>query len=251
MLIQSTTQIKSTAAYPRYILIFDILVENWVYYLTRKKNILEAFTITGVLTMTHLVVARFVRWVFAVETKIPTELLSLTEGRHVIVANHQSALDSYIILATLPFRTFSQLLPVRFFTANVYLRHWWQRAFLFSFGCFRAYSTDSKLSGVKGGLQLSDAGQTLFIFPEGKRNREGTPIKPKIGIGYLVQKRNFTILPVYINLRNHKRKSKTEVTWGKPFVVSPKERAKDLQTLTNQIFDRVLALSHHGDGHKP
>lgn len=186
MIIQSIAQITSISG-PKYLIILAIVIDNFLYYVKTKREILEVFIIRSVLLTTYVLASRIFRSYFNVESKLHNDVLDLKPNRYLIVANHQSAVDPYLILATLPFNSFKSLLPIRFFTANIYLKRWWQRAFLEAFGSFRAYFVEGKLSGVKGGLYLSDRGQSLLIFPEGKRNRQNSKIELKIGVAYLAQ----------------------------------------------------------------
>lgn len=238
MIIQSISQITSLSR-PRYLIVLDITIDNLLYYVKTKREILEANIIKLVLLITYILASSSFRWIYREKVKLPKEYFNLKSDRYLIVANHHKAIDPYLILATLPYNSFKSLLPIRFFTANIYLQRWLQRIFLQSFGSFRAYSVDNKLSGVKGGLYLSDKGQSLLIFPEGKRVALKSKTEPKIGVAYLAQRRDFTILPVYINYMN----KKTNINWGKPFKVSDKMKSKDLDTLAKLIFDKVLQLS--------
>lgn len=238
MIIQSISQITSLSR-PRYLIILDIAIDNLLYYVKTKREILEANIIKLVLLTTHIVASNFLRRIFRVKATIPRKLFDLEKGRYLIVANHHRAIDSYLILATLPFNSFKLLLPIRFFTANIFLQKWWQRVFLQAFGSFRAYSVENKLSGVKGGLSLSDRGQSLLIFPEGKRVAPNSNVEPKIGVAYLAQRRDFTILPVNISYRD----KKTNIYWGQPFQISAEMKSKDLNVLTKIIFNKVLQLS--------
>lgn len=237
MIIQSISQITSLS-YPRYSLIFEILIDNFFYSIETKRIALEAFIIRLVLLTSYFSLARIFCWYFGIDRRVPKELLNLNKGSYIIVANHKKAIDPYVILATLPFETFRTLLPIRFFTANIFLEHWWQKCLLLPFGCFRAYSAERKISGVKGGLYLSDRGQTLFIFPQGKRIKNTSKSELKIGVGYLAQKRNFTILPSYINYQ----KKGTKVYWGEPFKISYGIKNQSLEKITSYIFDKVLSL---------
>ena len=242
MIIQSVTQITSIYR-PKYLIILDILTENILYYLKIKRLIVEVFVIRYVLVVTYISAAGLLKKIYGIEAVVPKELLTLPQGRYIIVANHRKAIDTYLILATLPFPAFYNLLPIRFFTANIFLKYWWQRLFLIPYGSFRAYSTEDKISGVKGGLYLSDRGQSLFIFPEGKRMRNGAKRELKVGVAYLAQRRDFTILPVYINYSKKTFFKKTKVSWGKPFKIEDASKSQDLEKLTSQIFSKVLNLS--------
>lgn len=242
MIIQSVSQITSLSR-PRYLILLEIILGNYLYYLKTKRLMVESLIIKIVLINTYIVISRLLRWYYNAEIKIPGELRNIDSGRFIIVANHHKAVDPYLILATLPFSTYRKLLPIRFFTANIFLKHWWQRCLMMPFGCFRAYSTDGKLSGVKGALQLSDKGQSLFIFPEGKRVKASSKVEIKVGVGYLTQRRDFTIIPVFINYKRSAPRWKTKVHWGKPFKITQTMRSEDLNILSTKIFKKVQRLS--------
>ncbi len=242
MIIQSVAQITSISR-PRSLILLEIILDNCLYYLKIKTLIVENLIIRIVLAFTYISISRFLRWHYNAEIKVPKELLNIKKSRYIIVANHKSAIDPYLILATLPFNVYKTFLPIRFFTANVFLKHWWQRCFLLPFGSFRAYSTEGKLSGVKGALQLSDREQTLFIFPEGKRVKRDAKAEIKVGIGYLAQRRDFTIIPAFLNYNKGSRMRKTQVYWGKPFKIRSTMKLKDLNVLSKHIFSRVEKLA--------
>lgn len=242
MIIQSVSQITSISR-PRALILLEIILDNHIYYLKTRRLIAEGLLVKAVLFATYITISRFLRWYYCAEITVPKKLLSIEKSRFLIVANHKRAIDPYLILATLPFDVYRTFLPIRFFTANVFLRYWWQRCFLLPFGSFRAYSTEGKVSGVKGALQLSDQGQSLFIFPEGKRVRNTKKVELKIGIAYLAQRRNFTIIPVHINYQKGSSKRKTLIRWGAPFKSSYDIQYEDLNVLTKKIFRKVQMLS--------
>ncbi len=243
MIIQSISQISSPTR-PKALILIEILLANIFFSLKLRRSAVASWLISLSLLITYVCTSRFLRSFFRLDVTVPRQLIHLTKGRYIVVANHKRMVDGHLIIASLPFRVFFTLLPIRSFTANIYFRHWWQRLLLLPLGCFRAYSTDGKLSGVKGALSLSDRGQLLLIFPEGRRVRSRTKAEVKVGIGYLAKKREFTIIPVFIQNKKNSQANKTKIIWGKPFKLSQTMQSKDLQALSEQIFNRVLLLPH-------
>lgn len=194
--------------------------------------------VAGVQKLTYGAVYWPFRLIFGLSALVHPDLVGLGTGRFLVVANHQAVLDGHMILSALPYAVFRQLVPIRFFCANVYLRLWWQKLLLGATGCFPAYATYEKLSGVGGGVMFSDAGNSLFIFPEGKRRGSTETVHLKPGVGRLVKKRGFVILPVYI-----KRGRRTSVRWGKYFRVPKVVRSKTEESVTEYVFDKVLQLA--------
>jgi len=211
---------------------------------TFSKELVIGWIVTQVFKITYCLFGWIIRLYFNVECKVPREILELSKKRFLIVANHKSLIDPYLIFATLPIKILLLLSPVRFFTANIYLKYFWQQLLLIPFGCFRAYSDKKyKISGVKGGLELSDIGQSLFIFPQGKRVEDLRLIKPKIGIAYLIKHRDFTVIPVLIDCNKVLITKKTRIVWGKPFRINKTQKTKNLVELSQLIFDKVIQLS--------
>lgn len=242
MIIQSVTQIRSISRL-RYLILLEILLDNYSYYLKTRRAIVGGYIVTAVLTLTYISISRFLRWYYHTDIKIPREFLNIKNDRYLIVANHKKAIDPFLILATLPFHMYRTILPVRSFTANIYMNHWLIGMLAPLFGCFRAYSTEEKVSGVKGALQLSDNRQSLFIFPEGKRVKLNAKVELKVGVAYLAQRRDFTIIPVNINFTKSNSRKCTKIIWGKPFKIDHGMRSEDLNKLTEYIFSKVKVLS--------
>lgn len=60
---------------------------------------------------------------------------------------------------------------------------------------------------LQGAVNALEKGESIVMFPEGTRSKNGQPQKPKSGIGYLVYKTGAPVLPV-----------KIEGTYGFPWV---------------------------------
>jgi len=136
---------------------------------------------------------------------------------YMIAANHQSALDPFIILACLPWNIFTHMLPYRFFLHNAFLRFFPLRWFLLGGGCFPARPGTRYTFGLGAAEHFLKAGQTIFIFPEGMRSAYAT-VKPKRGVAELAALPNVEIIPVKIlwQRRGYWRRSFT-INIGKPF----------------------------------
>lgn len=241
MIIGSISHINSNSR-SRLLIIAGIVLGNWIYNLKRKRQFMVNSIITGTLSMSHFMTAKFFIRQLNIQLEMPEEIRSLPKDRYLIVANHRKRIDPWVILFTLPYKTYRNLLSIRFFTANEYLDIWWLRPLLWINGCFRAYKIDNKISGLKGSLFFSDQGHSLVIFPEGKMVFEQEYAKPKLGIAHLATSRNFTILPVHISYEKN-LKDGIKVIWGKPFKSKEFTEYNNLDELAETIFDRVRQLS--------
>lgn len=67
--------------------------------------------------------------------------------------------------------------------------------------------TIGDFGALQGAIDALEKGESVVMFPEGSRSKDGKPQKPKSGIGYLVYKTGAPVLPV-----------KIEGTFGWPWV---------------------------------
>ncbi len=84
----------------------------------------------------------------------------------IIVANHQTLLDSPMVFAAMPIRKIWHLSPVKFMTYDVYYNSKY-KPFLYSTGCYPTHGEG--LTGVEGGVYYAEHGYSSFIYPEGRR----------------------------------------------------------------------------------
>lgn len=128
---------------------------------------------------------------------------------YILYANHQSKLDPLITCATLPPGAIKQLLPFRFFVENSYFRGP-MKLFLNTMGCFPAHYEANTPYGLDKARALMATGQTIVIFPPGRRTREHIA---KPGISALATEPNTRLVPIYIDW---KHRWSCHVRIGKP-----------------------------------
>jgi 1-acyl-sn-glycerol-3-phosphate acyltransferase len=152
----------------------------------------------------------------------------------VIYANHQSKLDGLIICAALPIRTMIQLLPLRFFVHNPYLKGP-GGALLTALGGFPAHIEPDRPYGLDQARLLLGSGQSIMIFPSGMRTRERVA---KRGISVLAAEPTVRLIPIHLDWTDRWHCS---VTIGEPM---------DEATHTaDKLMDRVYELTKSGAGH--
>lgn len=122
-------------------------------------------------------------------------------ARYVLYANHQSQIDPFLITASLPSRTITQLLPFRFFVNNSYLQGP-RKALIYAMGGFPAYPEPNRTYGLERAKALLMSKQTVVIFPSGKRTRERIA---KRGISELATDPNVYLIPVFLDWKHRWR----------------------------------------------
>jgi long-chain acyl-CoA synthetase len=138
------------------------------------------------------------------------EHLKDVEGPVIFAANHQSHMDTPVILAALPGRwrrRVATAMAKEFFKAHFFpeqhtrtqwftnsLNYWLSAAF------FNAFPLPQREAGARQTLryagELTSDGFSILIFPEGKRSQQGEiqPFRP--GIGMLASRLSVPVIPV-------------------------------------------------------
>lgn len=111
-------------------------------------------------------------------------------NRLLIVANHESFLDGFLLGLFLPVKA-------TFVVHTTVLKNWWFRQFL-RLTPYLAVDPTSPLA-IKKVIQLLDAGQNVVIFPEGRITLTGALMKVYDGPGFIAAKTGATILPVRVD----------------------------------------------------
>jgi 1-acyl-sn-glycerol-3-phosphate acyltransferase len=154
-------------------------------------------------------------------------------GTYVIAANHQSMADPFAISAALPVSFFSRLGPFRYFTHNG-LFDKVLRPILLILGCFPASPNGRYIHGLEAAKLFLSRGQTVVIFPEGRRVVSAT--RPRSGVEVLAHDPAVVIIPARIQWYKHKGGGRSyRLMIGRPLRHSHKLSAQ-------QILNRIYKL---------
>jgi len=141
------------------------------------------------------------------------EHLAGIDGPVILAANHQSHMDGPVILASLPGRLRARVAPAmakEFFKAHFFPEgHTWRQRFTNGVNYynaaffFNAFPLPQREAGARQTLkyigEMTGAGWSILIFPEGERSASGT-IKPfRGGIGMIGSRLEIPVIPVRID----------------------------------------------------
>ncbi len=203
--------------------------------------------------MAHLFLLRpFLKLFFGITVAGKKNLASL--DRYIIVANHNSHLDTLLLFYVLPIKHILTTRPVAaeeyFSKSKVFFR---LVNYLFRpIWIVRGQEVDDPLEGMKEALS---SGENIIIFPEGTRGVPGQIEKFKTGIGRLaVEYRNIPIIPVFISgaERAFPKKSAipipiwNNVTVGPPQIFKGKSKdiTSSLEKMIRELSESGTALRH-------
>jgi long-chain acyl-CoA synthetase len=199
---------------------------------------------------------RLVAWI-QVEGR---EHLAGIDGPVIFAANHQSHMDGPVILASLPGRLRARVAPAmakEFFKAHFFPEgHTWRQRFTNGLNYynaaffFNAFPLPQREAGARQTLkyigEMTGAGWSILIFPEGERSASGT-IKPfRGGIGMIGSRLEVPVIPVRIDGvdrlmpmgSSFVRPGRVRVAFGAPLRL----RGDDYAALARQVETAVRNL---------
>jgi 1-acyl-sn-glycerol-3-phosphate acyltransferase len=113
-------------------------------------------------------------------------------GPLVVIANHRSYLDAFLLAAAFP-------RPIAFLSAEEAFRPLWSRFFLQALGCIRLRRHRPDPAAIRKALHTLHVGGVVGIFPEGERSWDGGPSPILAGVARFIALADVPILPVTIS----------------------------------------------------
>lgn len=127
-----------------------------------------------------------------VNLKIAGEANIPSTGPVIVVANHISLLDSFLLVAFWPRR-------ITFLSAAYLFKMLAVGAFLRAIGAISVQNGAGQLVGIRSALRVLQRGDTLAIFPEGRVCQLDSLCSLQTGWAYLALKAGAPVLPVVIS----------------------------------------------------
>ena len=188
------------------------------------------------------------------------EHLRGVSGPVILAANHQSHMDGPVILAALPGRLRARVAPAmakEFFKAHFFPReHTWKPRFTNGLNYdlaaffFNAFPLPQREAGARQTLkyigEMTGAGWSILIFPEGERSPTGTIKTFRGGIGMIASRLEVPVIPVRLDGvdrlmplgSSFVRPGRVRVAFGAPMHL----RGDDFAALAAQVEAAVRSL---------
>ncbi|MEM6427702.1 MAG: lysophospholipid acyltransferase family protein [Deinococcota bacterium] len=120
-------------------------------------------------------------------------------GPALIVANHNSHLDTLVLMALFPLRMLKDLRPVAaadYFQRSKFLA-WFSRHIIGVIFIDREGTSRATFTAIGEALE---AGQLVIVYPEGSRGEPETLAEFKSGVSYLAQKHpDVPVIPIFLH----------------------------------------------------
>ncbi|MHB8190884.1 MAG: lysophospholipid acyltransferase family protein [Ferrimicrobium sp.] len=179
-------------------------------------------------------------------TVINAEALDGLEGPLVIVANHQSHLDTPLLLSVLPAK-------IRHHTivgagADYFFDRRTKGALSATFlGAIPIERARASRRSAELTYRLVEEGWTIILFPEGGRTPDGLPQELRAGAALVALKTQVPLVPVYIDgtyeifgkNATRLRPGDTTVIFGRPIHPDPSTRPSQLIAQVDEQFARL------------
>ena len=165
------------------------------------------------------------------------------EGGFFVCANHISNADTIVLGVSLRHKLHF-MAKAELFRIPV-LKHFFR-----GMGAFPVNRGSADVTSLKTAISLVGEGETVVVFPQGKRFMRVDPrtTGPKSGIGLMEYRSGAPVLPIYIDTaHNHLYPfRKTRVFVGEP--IAPDEfsiegpKKSEYDRAARLVFDRILSL---------
>jgi 1-acyl-sn-glycerol-3-phosphate acyltransferase len=122
--------------------------------------------------ISYLVLTPIIRVVVRANCWLPKNIRNLNRGA-LLIANHRSKSDPFVVLAHLPISVFMRILPVRFPVDHDFMR---RKRFRWTLPLVGAYdiggTARERMLGLLRTKEYLDRNTTVFLFPEGRIHRQ-------------------------------------------------------------------------------
>lgn len=124
------------------------------------------------------------------------------DGPAIIVANHNSHLDTVVLMTLMPLSRLHKLRPVA--AADYFLKNkllaWFSQKIMGIIPLNRTAGGTSLDDRLRGAFEALDKGEILILFPEGSRGEPEKMSKFKSGVSYIAEKYpQVPIFPVFLH----------------------------------------------------
>lgn len=191
------------------------------------------FVVSFCQLITYFLFIAVFRFIRRIEKKLPENIKELKRGS-LIVANHQSELDPYIVLSQIPFLVGLKILPIRFPVCDKYMNARFFSKLLPLLGCYNIGLTKKEnMLALFYTRKLLREGETIFLFPEGGISRDDKLKEFKKGIEFLIGESKNVL---FIKLQGFNEKKWTDLSEGRKMSFSSVEKFDRARLKTDDLM---------------
>ena len=210
-------------------ILFDLITWKWKKYPNVFVIIMQILAY-GVYKVWNMILWHNTSWI---RLWVPRNI------KKILIANHISYYDPFVILWSLTWSDFVDLLPVRIMVKPSILKwkYWWFLAYLFWWYSSAILDTNWKNTTLKKTKTFLDRGESVFLFPEGGIDDK----HPWVGAWYL--QRDMSALLILFSIQRKKNKYTVMYRWTRD-VLPHKDLAIcydiDMQRVYSSVEKQIL-----------
>ena len=195
------------------------------------------------------VILRFLLWlplklIFRVRIRGRKNEPTRKEGPYLVCANHQTVLDVIFLCVAL------RRQQPHFMAKDGLFRVPVLRRLVKWLGAFPVARGRSDVGAIKHTLHLLESERSVGMFPQGTRcaGKELRDCSVKTGVGMIAARSGVPVLPVYIDMKNHKWKffRRVTVVIGEPITQEElaynAEATGEYARMATLVYDRICEL---------
>ena len=169
------------------------------------------------------------------------------EGGIILAPNHSSYFDPIYFGLAVPRN-------IRWIAKKSFFDVWWLGWFFKITGCLPVNPEKSNIEAIKGALLILKQGETLGIFPEGSRSRDGKLMNGELGVALLALRSGAPILPAAIDGAfeayppdaKFPRPRQIKLRFGQPLIFDTAKKGridkKTLEAVTGKVMKSIEKL---------
>ena len=159
------------------------------------------------------------------------------EGGVIVAYNHKSYWDPVMAGATCPRK-------LRFMAKEELFKNPLFGSLIKALGAFPISRGRGDIGAIKGSLKILKEGNTMLIFPEGKRSKDGQIGSVKPGVAAIAHRAKVPIVPACIS-GDYKWLHKITVSYGEPVYLDfeNKMTADEMQSAADDIINRIKRMN--------
>ncbi len=167
------------------------------------------------------------------------------EGSVILCCNHTSFSDVFLLATTCRRQIY-------FMAKEELYDHRLLGWIMTKLGAFAVSRTGGGKEAIQTGQDVIQRGDIMGIFPEGKRNFEGPPIRAKLGVAYLAATTGAPVLPACIYRPGRFRFfKKSTLRFGAPIPpeelqIDPEHYRQDLRRVSETIMGQITKMWEMG-----
>lgn len=158
-------------------------------------------------------------------------------GGVIVAYNHKSYWDPVIAGATCPRK-------LRFMAKEELFKNPLFGRLIKALGAFPISRGRGDIGAVKGSLKILKEGNTMLIFPEGHRSKDGQIGSAKPGVAAIAHRARVPVVPACIS-GDYKWMHKITVSYGEPVYLDfeNKMTAEETQSAADDIINKIKAMN--------